>query len=86
MRVRCSSERVVTQSRICIDADLRLGGVPEEEGCASLRDGLEAERESFGARRGDHPDGYYRSEDHPVVVARHPLQQACSVPFYCSDR
>ena len=41
---------------------------------------MEAERESFGARRGDHPDGHYCSEDHPVVVARHSLQQACSVP------
>jgi uncharacterized protein (DUF736 family) len=29
---------------------------------------LEAERESFGARRGDHPNGQCRSEDHPVVT------------------
>jgi ParB family chromosome partitioning protein len=39
---------------------MRLSGLPdirrsEEEGCAGFRDGLEAERESFGARRGDLP-------------------------------
>ena len=58
----------------------RLCGRPEEEGCAGLRDGLEAERESFGARRGDYPDGNCRSEDHPVVLARHSLQQARPLP------
>jgi hypothetical protein len=30
-----------------------VAGAPEEEGCARLRDGSEAERESFGARRGE---------------------------------
>ncbi|AGK57201.1 ParB domain-containing protein nuclease [Hyphomicrobium denitrificans 1NES1] len=39
---------------------MRISGSPdirrsEEEGCAGLRDGLEAERKSFGARRGDLP-------------------------------
>jgi hypothetical protein len=52
----------------------------EEEGCASLRDGLEAKREPFGARRGDNLHGYRRSEDRPQRVTRHSLQQACSFP------
>ena len=56
----------------CVSPARRVRGAPEEEGCAGLRDGLEAERESFGARRGDHPDGTCCSEDHPLVVARHP--------------
>jgi hypothetical protein len=30
---------------------------PEEENLSRLRDGLEAERESFGTRLGDKPDG-----------------------------
>jgi hypothetical protein len=39
---------------------MRISGLPdirrsEEEGRAGFRDGLEAERESFGARRGDLP-------------------------------
>ena len=81
MRFRCGSEqRRHAKPDLCGCASpaRRVCGVPEEEGCAGLRDGLEAERESFGARRGDHPNGYCRSEDHPVVVARHPLQQARS--------
>ena len=32
------------------------------------------------ARRGDYRDGYCRSENHPVVLARHSLQQAGAVP------
>ena len=37
---------------------------------------MEAERERLSAaRRGANPDGYCRSEDHPVVLARHPLNK-----------
>ena len=32
------------------------------------------------ARRGDHPDGCCYSEDHPVVLARHSVQQAGAEP------
>jgi hypothetical protein len=55
--VKTSSERAVkagfARMRISGSTAFRL---LEEEGCASLRDGLEAEREPFGARRGNNPD------------------------------
>jgi len=33
----------------CVSPARRVCGIPEEEGCAGLRDGFEAERESFSA-------------------------------------
>src|SRR3546814_10131475 len=41
-------------------------------------------RESLSAARlGVNPDGYCCSEDRPVVLARHPLQQAGAQPVEC---
>ena len=80
--LRCDGEQAVTQSRICADAHLRLTGylaLQRKRAAPVFVTGWKP-REGLGARRGDHPDGYCRSEDHPVVVARHPLQQARSVP------
>jgi hypothetical protein len=42
----------------------------EEEGCAGLRDGLVAERESPGARRGDQS---HDTENHPAKTECAPI-------------
>ncbi|CAI2934371.1 protein of unknown function [Aminobacter niigataensis] len=45
----------------------------EEEGGACFMTDLKIEREALGVRRGVKNHGKYRSEDHSVILARHPL-------------
>ena len=64
----------------CLSAFLIVGfaALPsEEEGGAALRDGLRPRERLSAARRGVSSHGDCRSEDHPLALARHPLQQAC---------
>jgi hypothetical protein len=71
MRVRPRPWRAVVEKRL--PDFVWFEALPRGRELSRLRDGLEAERESFGARRGGKPDGYCGSENHLVAFSGHSL-------------